>query len=286
MSDSKGRAPLHARVFHYKLTCSEFCLVQAMIQHNSGGDCVYASIARLAAYSGLHERTIQKLIHGQKRRGRYVPGLLDRGILTELAPGNSGKRKSATYRVNEAALELKPEMTLYRNLQQGLPGIGAPVGEPVIEGAVAGGPGASTDGPGAPGLVAQGQESGGPGAPNLKAFDSDSLLIQKQGKERERNQNLVVTGGPGAPVPVEPTAEQMHFRAWMQIRDESRATGEHTPYEACVKARGGWKGCHIWHDELQHIYATMPSLGRLTGSRETRSLQQTLAQVAGVKGMD
>lgn len=116
--------PLRARLHFYKLTAAEFALLTAMCEHRSDGSTVWASIARLAAYSKLGERTVQVLIRG----------LCARGILSQLAPGNAAKFKPATYRINEEALEEDPRMAPYRDTGQGqLPGIPvAPVpGEPI-----------------------------------------------------------------------------------------------------------------------------------------------------------
>jgi len=116
--------PLRARLHFYKLTAAEFALLTAMCEHRSDGSTVWASIARLAAYSKLGERTVQVLIRG----------LCARGILSQLAPGNAAKFKPATYRINEDALEEDPRMAPYRDTgQEQLPGIPvAPVpGEPI-----------------------------------------------------------------------------------------------------------------------------------------------------------
>jgi hypothetical protein len=106
--------PLRARLHWYKLTAAEFALLTAMCEHRSDGSTVWASVARLAAYSKMDERTVQRLIRG----------LCARGILSQLAPGNVAKRMPATYRINEAALEDDPRMAPYRSTgQESLPGI-------------------------------------------------------------------------------------------------------------------------------------------------------------------
>jgi hypothetical protein len=98
----------------YRLTVAEFSLLTAMCEHRSDGSTVWASVARLAAYSKLDERTVQRLIRG----------FCARGILSQLAPGNAAKRMPATYRVNEQALEEDPKMAPYRSTgQEQLPGI-------------------------------------------------------------------------------------------------------------------------------------------------------------------
>ena len=102
---SERRPPLRARLFWYKLTSDELVLLQAMVEHCSDGSTIWASISRLAVYSKLSERKVQRLIHGEDRDSRRVRGLCERGILTQLAPWNAAKRRPATYRLNEEALE-------------------------------------------------------------------------------------------------------------------------------------------------------------------------------------
>ena len=106
-----------------------------MCEHCSDGSTVWASLPRLSTYADLSVRQIFNLIHGRDRNGQHVPGLLQRGILSELAPANRGKKRPATYRINEGALEEKPGMARYLAAQrQGvLPGIRRPSvpGEPL-----------------------------------------------------------------------------------------------------------------------------------------------------------
>lgn len=118
------QTPLRARLHWYRLTAAEFALLTAMCEHRSDGSTVWASVTRLAAYSKLDERTVQRLIRG----------LCARGILSQLARGNAAKRMPATYRVNEEALEDDPRMARYRSTgQEQLPGIplSAVPGEPI-----------------------------------------------------------------------------------------------------------------------------------------------------------
>jgi len=106
--------PLRARLHLYLLTSAEFALLTAMCEHCSDGSTIWAAIPRLAAYSKLSERNVQYVIRG----------LCNRGILSQLAPGNSwNKRRPAVYRVNEAAMQDDPKMSPYRTSQRQLPGI-------------------------------------------------------------------------------------------------------------------------------------------------------------------
>lgn len=121
---SEYKPPLRARLHWYRLSAAEFALLTAMCEHRSDGSTVWASIARLAAYSKLSERTVQVLIR------RFC----GRGILSQLAPANAAKRMPATYQVNESALEEDPRMVPYRGTGQeqllGIPLSTVP-GEPI-----------------------------------------------------------------------------------------------------------------------------------------------------------
>jgi hypothetical protein len=124
--------PLRARLHRYKLTTDEFALLTAMCEHSSDGSVIRPSIARLAAYAKLKVRQVQRLIHGYEVGRGHVPGLIERGILTQLA---AKTRKPAIYRLNEEALLLDPRMRIYlgEEDQPLLPGIlkpgkkGAPI---------------------------------------------------------------------------------------------------------------------------------------------------------------
>lgn len=108
------KPPLRARLHWYRLSAAEFALLTAMCEHCSDGSTIWAAIPRLAAYSKLSERNVQYVIRG----------LCNRGILSQLAPGNSWKkRRPAVYRVNESALEDDPKMRPYGTGQRQLPGI-------------------------------------------------------------------------------------------------------------------------------------------------------------------
>jgi helix-turn-helix protein len=113
------RAPLRARLHWYRLSTAEFAVLTAMAEHCSDGSCIWASVARLAAYSKLSERTVQKVLRD----------LCSCGILTRFQKRESDKenpwrkRRPATYRINEAAMEDDPKMRPYFTRQRTLPGI-------------------------------------------------------------------------------------------------------------------------------------------------------------------
>jgi len=121
-----------------------------MCEHSSNGTRCSADPKRIAAYCKVSESTVWNVIAGYEnvRTGERVKGLLERGILTQLAPGNWAKRKCATYRINEAAMHLDPRMKPYLNdapeelgveAQATLPGIRRPW-EPKIQDAPADSP--------------------------------------------------------------------------------------------------------------------------------------------------
>lgn len=120
---SERQPPLRARLHWYELTTAELALLTAMCEQCSDGSTIWAAISRLAAYSKLSERNVQRLIRG----------FCKRGVLSQLAPSNAAKHRPTTYRINEAALHDDPRMLPYRNRQQLLPGIvrTAVPGEPI-----------------------------------------------------------------------------------------------------------------------------------------------------------
>jgi hypothetical protein len=120
----------------------EMGLVRAMLEHCSDGSTIWAAISRLSAYSKIPVTKIKALIHGRKATKKHlaVRGLLERKILTLIAPANPKKHRPATYRFNEWVLQDDPEMAKYRaeEQQQVLPGItlsavpGQPISRPGI----------------------------------------------------------------------------------------------------------------------------------------------------------
>jgi len=133
---------LRGLLFFKLLSDSELLLLLAMLEHSKGtGQFVWPSIERLAAYTKLKKRTVQRLIHGyiDDRYGIRRKGLLERGILSQLAPSNGAKHNTATYRINFDALSDDPAMKRYVWWQQQqLPGISRPAanGEPIPDNSV------------------------------------------------------------------------------------------------------------------------------------------------------
>jgi hypothetical protein len=106
--------PLRARLHWYLLNVAEFAVLTAMCEHCSDGSTIWAAIPRLAAYSKLSERKVQYVLRE----------LSDRGILSQLAPGNAwNKRRPSIYQVNELAMVEDPRMAPYRTDQFSLPRI-------------------------------------------------------------------------------------------------------------------------------------------------------------------
>lgn len=118
--------PLHAQLFWFKLTHPELATLHALIEHCSDGTTLRAALPRIAAYSKLSVRTIQRVLHGTpatpatttRSAKRAKPGLIARGILVELAPASAEKRRPACYRFNVEALHLDPRMDRYRRADQ------------------------------------------------------------------------------------------------------------------------------------------------------------------------
>ena len=106
--------PVRALLYHKKLTSNELKVLQAMLEiGDSTGQLLYPSIPRIAAYAKVSRRTVQNVLHGDHRNKTKL-GLIPRGVLTEIAPANATKRRSATYRLNIEVLEDDVETERYR----------------------------------------------------------------------------------------------------------------------------------------------------------------------------
>ena len=121
------RPPLRARLQHSDLTSAEKSVLEAMCEHCSDGSYIFASIPRIAAYSKLTRRHVDRLIKGyiDPRSKKKTKGLVDRGILTKLAEPNWARKRPATYRINADALHPDPKVRPYleQASQQPLPGM-------------------------------------------------------------------------------------------------------------------------------------------------------------------
>ena len=131
--------PLFERLSWCRLTVEELALLQAMVRFCSDGSIIWASLDRLALYSKLEVRRIQEMLHGKKSRKRSIrrsvrgemetwqekarPGLIERRVLIMLAPAT--KTRPATYRINEAALDIDERVMQHvqESAQLTLPGI-------------------------------------------------------------------------------------------------------------------------------------------------------------------
>jgi hypothetical protein len=114
--------PVWYRLDDFELSHSERALLKAMFKFTHGGIMFYASLPKVARRASLSPKTVKRLIRGyvDPRNGRRNRGLLERGILTEVAEAGDGK-KTATYRMNHDALVPVPRML--EAVQQELPGV-------------------------------------------------------------------------------------------------------------------------------------------------------------------
>jgi len=133
-------APLQERLCWYQWdSADELNLVKAMVEHCSDGSILWASERTLAAYTKLSRGWVRTLLEGcDEEPGRKKRiGLLERKILTQLAPADPKTNAPAIYRLNEGALTLDSAMIriLERRAQGVLPGIRRPAipGEPIVK---------------------------------------------------------------------------------------------------------------------------------------------------------
>jgi helix-turn-helix protein len=107
--------PLRAQLWHKQLKPDELLVLLAMLEiGDSTGQFLFPCVPRVADYTKLSERTVQKILHGEDRRPNnpgtrrpravYV-GLIERRVLVEIAPANATKRRAATYRLQVEALQ-------------------------------------------------------------------------------------------------------------------------------------------------------------------------------------
>lgn len=134
------KLPYQARLDYFMLTHAERSLIRAMCSCSPPkGFTVWLDIEDLGIRANLSRKQVQRLIHGwtDQRNGNQHHGLKARGIVTEVAKANRGRRRPATYRVNWDAFSLDPQLigVLERRMQLTLPGIKRPAvpGEEIQE---------------------------------------------------------------------------------------------------------------------------------------------------------
>jgi hypothetical protein len=114
------RIPAQSRLDYYELDQSEKAFCRAMCSVcpekrdrsgtliEAGGRWVFASLATLSCRAGISRKTAQRIVRGRKDKKHGRMGLLERGIITELASATPGECKGATFRLNWEALTIAP----------------------------------------------------------------------------------------------------------------------------------------------------------------------------------
>jgi hypothetical protein len=214
-----------------------------MCEHCSDGSTVWAAIPRLAAYSKLSERKVQRLI-------RVLCG---RGILSQLAPANTSKRRPTTYRLNEAALQEDPRMEPYRARQEQLPGIRRPPvpGEPISDRDLVSA-GHQSGVPNDAHLVSSGHQSGVCETPDSKAFDPNA--------QENQNQNITPNGA---------------LKIWFSIKERLQKEFPEANWIRPIYL------LRVYGDALGLV---MPPNGEMVARAKSCSLLQELARNAGYSG--
>ncbi len=207
-------------------------------EHCSDDSVIWAAIPRLAAYSKLSERNVQRLIHR----------LYGRGILTQLAPGSTVKRRPATYRLNEGALQDDPRMAPYLTRQQQLPGIVRPSvpGEPV---------------PDRP-LVTPRHQTGVTVSPDSKAFDSKAINSK--------------------PLTHHGDAELNSIPEWLAFKEQLRSEFSEEEWNLWVRPMLLLRRIPVSRDQI-HILAALPANNRIHSAAVNRlPLMRELLAPAGL----
>ena len=107
-----------------KVTAEEAAVLLAMLEvGDSTGGYLHIRIPRIADHASLSERTVQRVLWGRKPIGssnpHHVPGqrdqaqptpgsLVGRGIVQELAPANTTKRRCTTFAIHADVLQDDP----------------------------------------------------------------------------------------------------------------------------------------------------------------------------------
>src|SRR2546425_577718 len=245
------KPPLRARLHWYRLTAAEFTLLTAMCEHCSDGSIIWASISRLAAYSKLSERNVQRLVRE----------LCDRGILSQLAPANTAKRRPTTYRLNEEALENDPRMSPYWTHQQQLPGIRRiPVpGEPIADATLVTSRRQTGDTT-SQALVTPRHQSGVTVSADSKAFDSNPL-----------DSKPVIHHGDAA---------LNSMPAWLSFKEQLRSELSDNEWNLWVRPMLLLKTMPAGSDQ-KHLLAALPANGRIQSAAIDRlpMMRELLAPV-------
>lgn len=121
-------APLYERLGWYLWESpEEFAVARAMVEYCADGSTIWPSVASVARGSRLSRTTVQRQKNGWRGDSKHRPvrGLIPAGVLIEIAPASPRHNRPATYRLNEAALELDPLMRsiLEREAQMTLAGV-------------------------------------------------------------------------------------------------------------------------------------------------------------------
>lgn len=264
------KAPPHkTKLYWASLTNNEKSVLDAMYEHCSDGSIVWASLPRLARYSKLSRKTVQRALHGDHRNGKL--GLIARGIVTQLAPENRGKKRPATYRVNADALAEDPQMDRYKKRQLTLPGIrrtavpGEPIEPPTIE------PPTTVPRSTAP-AANYGPTVQGTTVPrSTDSLEPDSLLKTKPS----------IQHGDAALMESVPRSTLNSMPAWLALKEQLRAELSEAEFDLWVRpmfllrAMGGGKD--------KHLLAALPPSGRIQGAAVKRlPMMREMLAPAGV----
>ena len=252
---SPGEPPLRARLHRYKLTVAEFALLTAMVEHCSDGSTIRTSAPRLAAYSKLSRRQVD----------RVTQELVGCGILTELAPSRKGsKRRCAIYRLNEEAMQLDPRMQPYlrQTTQRLLPGIlkpkkplPAPM-QPVSD------------------LPPAAEQSQGDDQAGLRTLDTTSTDPADLGHHVHETLDTMSTDPKASS---NPTPEVIHhgdaalnsLPAWLAVKEALRAELSAEEWDLWVRPMLLLKAMPV-SGERRHLLAALPPSNRIITAAQAR----------------
>jgi hypothetical protein len=116
-----------------RVTAEEQLVLTAMLEvGDSTGGYLHIRVPRIAAHACVSERTVQRVLWGRKPPGRrqvHVRGkrdapaptpesLVGRGVVQELAPANTSKRRSTTFAIHAEVLHDDPKKCGYYEQRQ------------------------------------------------------------------------------------------------------------------------------------------------------------------------